>query len=265
MTDFVLPERLEDFISKAGDPPQDSDRAMRDDRWWTVFRIWADDKKEAGGDPRPQYLHHLDFDLSHDSPLSSYYWKYFGDDARPYQDPLMPAQLSAQAKDVLEGSSDSSEKTLKDNLSLYVDQGLIDSYRDFCTDVMAMQRSIADDNAGQKAPTVGGASGVDDDWTPDAFAYDDIRKRNSENVKNTANRGKLLIVAGGNVVLIGEGHSWEAVKYVGRQTDVETGDLIVKKAGAFGKGSCDVTGISAQQALVTAEIGEFSEKGVTFA
>jgi hypothetical protein len=115
------------------------------------------------------------------------------------------------------------------------------------------------------APSGGAKVDPDTDWTPEG-AYADIRKLNGENVKNTANKGKLSIVAGGKVVLIGEGHSWDAVRYVGRQPDVETGDLIVKKAGAFGKGSFDVNGISTQQqALVTAEIGEFSEKGVTFA
>ena len=108
-----------------------------------------------------------------------------------------------------------------------------------------------------------GASDVSD-WVPDDAAYKTIRELNAKNVKDTADGGTVSIVAGGAVVLIGVDHLRSPADYVRRQADTEEGRITVTKGGAFSKGDIKVTGISAKQAVVKSEIGEFSDKKVTF-
>jgi hypothetical protein len=90
-----------------------------------------------------------------------------------------------------------------------------------------------------------------------------IREKNAKAVKDTAGGDSVAIVAGGALVLIGR-HSDDPAEYVRRQTDIEEGMLTVTKGGAFSTGGIEVTGISAKQAVVKSEIGEFSDKKVTF-
>jgi len=108
--------------------------------------------------------------------------------------------------------------------------------------------------------------GVSDisDWIPNNDAYREIKDRNAKAVKDTADGGSVAIVAGGAMVLIGGGHPRRPAEYVRRQGDVEEGLLTVSKGGAFSKGGIQVKGITAKQAIVKAEIGEFSDKKVTF-
>jgi hypothetical protein len=109
--------------------------------------------------------------------------------------------------------------------------------------------------------------GADDvsDWVPDNDAYRDIRARNAKAVKDTDGGGSVAIVAGGAVVLIGGGHPRRPADYVRRQTDIEEGLLTVTKGGAFSKGAIQVKGITAKRSLAKSEIGEFSDKKITFA
>jgi hypothetical protein len=102
------------------------------------------------------------------------------------------------------------------------------------------------------------------DWKPDGSAFQKIRDKNAEKVKGTDAGGTVSVVAGGNVVLIGEDHAAFPADYVRRQTDIEEGQITVTKGGAFSKGGLEVKGITAKQALVKSEIGEFSDKKVTF-
>ena len=112
--------------------------------------------------------------------------------------------------------------------------------------------------------TAGAAGPGVDDWEPDADGFNDIREKNAQNVKNTADGGTVSVVAGGKVVLIGGKHQTWPGSYVRRQPDIEEGQITVKKGGAFSKGGLEVTGITAKQALVKSEIGEISDKKVTF-
>jgi hypothetical protein len=102
------------------------------------------------------------------------------------------------------------------------------------------------------------------DWKPGADDLRGIREKNAQNVKRCDDGGTVSVVAGGTVVLIGEGHAALEADYLRRQTDIEEGQITVKKGGAFSKGGLEVTGISAKQTLVKSEIGEFSDKKVTF-
>jgi hypothetical protein len=103
------------------------------------------------------------------------------------------------------------------------------------------------------------------DWVPDDDAYKQARKMNADNVKGTDDKATVSIVVGGAMVLIGPGHDNDHADYVRRQSDIEEGQITVTKGGAFSKGGMTVTGISAKQALVKSEIGEFSDKKITFA
>jgi hypothetical protein len=85
-----------------------------------------------------------------------------------------------------------------------------------------------------------------EDWVPDNAAYVEIRELNAKNVKDTENKGTISIVAGGAVVLIGPGHKRRPGDYVGRQNDVEEGQITVTKGGAVSKGEIKVNGISAK-------------------
>lgn len=109
-----------------------------------------------------------------------------------------------------------------------------------------------------------GAADVSD-WVPDDAAWDEINQLNQRNVKTTDDGDQVAIVAGGLLVLIGDGHSRRAGDYVNRQGDKEEGILEVAKGGTFSRGSIEVSGISAKQDLVRTTIGEFSDKKVTFA
>jgi hypothetical protein len=101
-------------------------------------------------------------------------------------------------------------------------------------------------------------------WVPDDAAYKTVREQNAKALKATPDDGSVAIVAGGAILLVGAEHERRPGDYVRRQTDVEEGQLTVKKGGAFSKGSIEVKGISAKQALVKSEIGEFSDKKITF-
>lgn len=101
-------------------------------------------------------------------------------------------------------------------------------------------------------------------WVPADSDYQEIREKNSQAVKDTPDGKTVSVVAGGAVVLIGPGHARRPADYVRRQDDVEEGQLTVTKGGAFSKGSIEVTGISAKQALIKEAIAEFSDKKVTF-
>jgi hypothetical protein len=101
-------------------------------------------------------------------------------------------------------------------------------------------------------------------WSPDASAFQVIRDKNAENVKGTDAGGTVSVVAGGNVVLIGEDHAAFPADYVRLQADIQEGQITVTKGGAFSKGGLEVKGITTKQALVKSEIGEFSDKKVTF-
>jgi hypothetical protein len=127
MTDFYLPSADIDFISKAGDPPQDADGAMGDAGWSQVVDQWAMAKK-TGGDPKPLYFFHLGHSLSLDSmSLQQYYSTFLADGV----DSPIPAELRSEAKDVVEGNSDISEAKVKDDLKFYVDPPLINYSRFF--------------------------------------------------------------------------------------------------------------------------------------
>jgi Putative adhesin Stv domain len=102
-------------------------------------------------------------------------------------------------------------------------------------------------------------------WQPSAESLKVVRKANAEKVKAADNGGTLPLVAAGTVVLIGAEHAGGPAEWVRNQPDIEEGQLTVKKGGAFSKGAIEVQGISAKRALVTSEIGEFSDKKVTFA
>jgi hypothetical protein len=102
-------------------------------------------------------------------------------------------------------------------------------------------------------------------WQPTGDSLKNVRKANAEKVKAADNGGTLPLVAAGTVVLIGAEHAGGPAQWVRNQPDIEEGQLTVKKGGAFSKGAIEVQGISAKQALVTSEIGEFSDKKVTFA
>jgi hypothetical protein len=114
------------------------------------------------------------------------------------------------------------------------------------------------------ADVTGPGFGDETDWVPADEDYTRIRQHNQQAVKDTENKGTISIVAGGMVVLIGPGHRDQEAGYVRRQGDIEEGQIAVTKGGAFSKGEIKVNGISAKQALVKQEIGEFSDKKVTF-
>jgi hypothetical protein len=101
-------------------------------------------------------------------------------------------------------------------------------------------------------------------WQPTDDELKEIRQENGERVKAAPDKGTLPIVAGGTVVLIGEKRAAGPAEWLRNQPDTEEGQLTVTKGGAFSRGAIRVQGISAKQALVTSEIGEFSDKTVTF-
>jgi hypothetical protein len=103
------------------------------------------------------------------------------------------------------------------------------------------------------------------DWEPDDAAWDKIKELNTKNVKDTADKGTVNIAAGGDMVLVGQGHNYRYAEYVRRQTDTEEGQITVTKGGAFSKGDMKINGISAKQSLVKNKVGEFSDKKVIFA
>ena len=104
-----------------------------------------------------------------------------------------------------------------------------------------------------------------DAWQPDQAAVDAIKTLNESNVKATDDKGTGRVLAGGLLVLIGDGHDADAIAYVSRQDDVESGRFRVTKGGAFSKGGLALTGIQKKQELVTRAVAEFSDKKVTFA
>jgi hypothetical protein len=83
-------------------------------------------------------------------------------------------------------------------------------------------------------------------------------------VKNLPDGRTGDILAGGRLVLFGDGHSDDAVGYVERQDDFEHGSFQVGKAGAFGAGSLEVTRISGKKVLVEKAAEVFSKKKVKF-
>lgn len=101
-------------------------------------------------------------------------------------------------------------------------------------------------------------------WMPDDDDWAAINELNARNIKDTDDGGSVAIVAGGYLVLIGEGHGNRAADYVARQGDVEEGMLTVEKGGTFSRGEIEVSGISGKQAEVEATIAQFSKKTVTF-
>ncbi len=114
------------------------------------------------------------------------------------------------------------------------------------------------------ADTTGPGWDIPSDWTPAKNDVEKAQKLNQDNVKDTENKGQVALAAGGALVLIGEGHDHKAAAYVRKQADLEEGIMTVKKAGAFGKGSIEVKGISKNRGLVEKLIGEFSDKKVNF-
>ncbi len=108
-----------------------------------------------------------------------------------------------------------------------------------------------------------GASDVSN-WVPDDAAWDEINRLNQQNVKATEDGGRVAVVAGGLLVLIGDGHSRRAGDYVNRQGDKEEGILQVEKGGTLSRGSIEVTGITRKQEEVRTTIGQFSDKRVRF-
>ena len=112
------------------------------------------------------------------------------------------------------------------------------------------------------APTAGPGR----NWKPDAEVLKRISDLNQQKVKDTPDGQSIAIVAGGNVVLIGEGHEANPTDFAKAQTDVSQGTLTVTKGGAFSKGGVKIQGIStAKQGVVKDAIESFSDKKVTFA
>ncbi|HWE55919.1 MAG TPA: hypothetical protein VG435_10420 [Acidimicrobiales bacterium] len=101
-------------------------------------------------------------------------------------------------------------------------------------------------------------------WKPTEDDLKAIDKLNASNVKETENKGQVTILTNGKLIVIGDGHNPKAVEYLKARSGAEGGFMTVKKAGAFGKGSVEVKGISAHQAFVKGAIGEFSDKKVNF-
>lgn len=112
------------------------------------------------------------------------------------------------------------------------------------------------------APTDG--PGARNDWVPDDNALAAVTKKNGENVKATADGDSVGIAAGGLLAVIGDGHDQRVLYYIGRQGDLEEGEITVTKGGAFSKGGLTVKGISGKRDLVKTLIAEFSDKKVTF-
>jgi hypothetical protein len=104
-------------------------------------------------------------------------------------------------------------------------------------------------------------------WQPNDKALAQAQKLNAKNIKATKGGGDIAIVAGGKMVLIGEGHDDDHGNYVRRQKDIEEGIIHVTKSSAFvkGAGKLEVKGITAaKQDLVKNALNEFSDKEVTF-
>ena len=114
------------------------------------------------------------------------------------------------------------------------------------------------------APTAG--PGRQETWKPDAAVLTRISDLNKQKVKDTPDGQSIAIVAGGDLVLIGEGHEANPTNFVKGQADVSEGTLTVTKGGAFSKGNVKIQGIStAKQGVVKDAIESFSDKKVTFA
>jgi hypothetical protein len=104
------------------------------------------------------------------------------------------------------------------------------------------------------------------DWKPDAEVLKRIRDLNQQKVKDTPDGQSIAIVAGGDVVLIGEGHEADPANFAKAQGDFSQGTLTVTKGGAFSKGGIKIQGIpTPKQGVVKKRIESFSDKKVTFA
>jgi hypothetical protein len=102
------------------------------------------------------------------------------------------------------------------------------------------------------------------DWQPNDAVLKTITDLNAANVKALPDGKTADILAGGLLVLFGDGHGDDETAYVRRQQDFEEGTFTVAKGGAFSPGSIDFAGISAKRAAVEQAVEAFSKKKVNF-
>ena len=90
-----------------------------------------------------------------------------------------------------------------------------------------------------------------------------MEELNAANLKNTPDEETVHFAQAGAVVLIGEGHPWPLVRFVGSQPSYASGQITVNKGGTFSSGTLDVTGCT-DQANFEAAINRISKKSVQF-
>lgn len=146
-------------------------------------------------------------------------------------------------------------------------KGLLATYAGYdihwvsCTGFTGDMSSLQDAIPGQDN-TLYEAAGIA--WSPDDTALDLAVSTNQSNVKDLDDKASVDIEVGGVLVLVGAGHAEEALQYVRRQGDYESGTLTVKRS-LFGAGSMVIEGISAgKQSLVQMSVEKFSDKSVKF-
>ena len=122
-----------------------------------------------------------------------------------------------------------------------VDKAVIAKIRTFADEyTKAPSEAVLEALGSRKAIDIA-LKALDSDWQPDDKALTAIETRNAANVKNLPDGDGGDILAGGLLVLIGDGHDDDAVGYVERQDDFEQGTFQVGKGGAFSAGTLDVT------------------------
>jgi hypothetical protein len=94
------------------------------------------------------------------------------------------------------------------------------------------------------ASTAGPGVNVAEDWLPDNTAVDQIKQQNTAQIKLLTPARPVGLAAGGGIVLMGEDHRPGPASFVKRQGNMEEGQIILKKGGAFSKEKIEVKGIS---------------------
>jgi hypothetical protein len=118
-----------------------------------------------------------------------------------------------------------------------VDKAVIGKMATFADEYEKAPSDAVLEALGTRKAIVIAAKALKSDWQPDDKALTAVETKNAANVKNLPDKGSGDILAGGLLVLFGDGHDDDAVGYVQRQDDFEKGSFQVGKAGAFGAGS----------------------------
>jgi hypothetical protein len=257
-----------DLISQAGEPPQDPNLMLQDQKWSAIFHLWAKNKV-AAGDQQPMCLYQLESCLVQTLTLDEYYPLFFDDGAQyPIQ---MPVGLKIKAKMVVEDRSDDSEDTVKKELKDNVVEQLWRYYGDFFKDVKAKQQEAVSkvDDAAPSVPQPVKTTVSTPKVVPLTRARIDqvvVDKTNEVALKDLQPDSQpITFLMFDDLLLIGDNHPEAYVEFA-KKNGGNKGRLAMKsKGGAFSTGEILVQRVSGvDEAKLKAAIKRFSQKKVTF-